>query len=151
MPLRGRWLEKLHPSPPATEFLAGLKGMRLIHKFWQWDGSRGHLCCAMPNGLVMSDSLRPPGLQPTRLLCPQGFSRQKYWSGVTCFLSGDHLNPGIKPRSPNTADRLLPTSTREAQGSSQFSRSVLSDSLQPHGLQHTRLPCPSPTHHLGVI
>ena len=26
-----------------------------------------------------------------------------------------------------------------------FSRSVLSDSLWPHGLQHTRLPCPSPT------
>ena len=24
-----------------------------------------------------------------------------------------------------------------------FSRSVMSDSLQPHGLQHTRLPCPS--------
>ena len=28
---------------------------------------------------------------------------------------------------------------------SQFSRSVVSDSLQPHGLQHARLPCPSPT------
>ena len=27
----------------------------------------------------------------------------------------------------------------------QFSCSVVSDSLQPHGLQHTRLPCPSPT------
>ena len=27
----------------------------------------------------------------------------------------------------------------------QFSRSVMSDSLRPHGLQHTRLPCPSPT------
>ena len=27
----------------------------------------------------------------------------------------------------------------------QFSRSVVSDSLQPHGLQHARLPCPSPT------
>ena len=27
----------------------------------------------------------------------------------------------------------------------QFSRSVMSDSLQPHGLQHTRPPCPSPT------
>ena len=25
-----------------------------------------------------------------------------------------------------------------------FSRSVVSDSLQPHGLQHTRPPCPSP-------
>ena len=30
-------------------------------------------------------------------------------------------------------------------GSVQFSRSVMSDSLRPHGLQHTRLPCPSPT------
>ena len=27
----------------------------------------------------------------------------------------------------------------------QFSRSFMSDSLQPHGLQHTRPPCPSPT------
>ena len=27
----------------------------------------------------------------------------------------------------------------------QFSRSVMSNSLQPHGLQHTRPPCPSPT------
>ena len=26
-----------------------------------------------------------------------------------------------------------------------FSRSVVSDSLQPHGLQHTRPPCPSPS------
>ena len=27
----------------------------------------------------------------------------------------------------------------------QFSHSVVSDSLRPHGLQHTRPPCPSPT------
>ena len=27
----------------------------------------------------------------------------------------------------------------------QFSRSVMSNSLRPHGLQHTRFPCPSPT------
>ena len=27
----------------------------------------------------------------------------------------------------------------------EFSRSVMSDSLQPHGRQHARLPCPSPT------
>ena len=27
----------------------------------------------------------------------------------------------------------------------QISHSVMSDSLQPHGLQHARLPCPSPT------
>ena len=30
-------------------------------------------------------------------------------------------------------------------GSVQFSRSVTSDSLQPHELQHSRPPCPSPT------
>ena len=29
--------------------------------------------------------------------------------------------------------------------SNQFSCSVVSDSLRPYGLQHTRLPCPSPT------
>ena len=29
--------------------------------------------------------------------------------------------------------------------SAQFSRSVMSDSLRPHGLQHISLPCPSPT------
>ena len=31
------------------------------------------------------------------------------------------------------------------QSSVQFCYSVLSDSLQPHGLRHTRPPCPSPT------
>ena len=30
-------------------------------------------------------------------------------------------------------------------GSVQFGHSVTSDSLRPHGLQHARLPCPSPT------
>ena len=37
------------------------------------------------------------------------------------------------------ACRLIPLS------SVQFTHSVVSDSLQPHGLQHARLPCPSPT------
>ena len=31
----------------------------------------------------------------------------------------------------------------------QFSHSVLSDSLRPHGLQHARLPCPSPAPELA--
>jgi len=30
-------------------------------------------------------------------------------------------------------------------GSVQFSHSVMSNSLRPHELQHTRSPCPSPT------
>ena len=39
-----------------------------------------------------------------------------------------------------------PTQYCKASQSVQFSHSVVSDSLQPHGLQHTRTPCPSPTH-----
>jgi len=34
---------------------------------------------------------------------------------------------------------------RNLECSVQFSRSVVSNSLQPHESQHTRLPCPSPT------
>ena len=34
---------------------------------------------------------------------------------------------------------------RNKYNSVQFSCSVMSDSLRPHGLQHARLPCPSPT------
>ena len=33
---------------------------------------------------VLSDSLWPHGLQPSRLLCPWGFSRQEYWNGLPC-------------------------------------------------------------------
>ena len=37
------------------------------------------------------------------------------------------------------------TSSLTKSFSLQFSCSVVSDSLQPHGLQHDRLPCPTPT------
>ena len=35
--------------------------------------------------------------------------------------------------------------SKKTHSSVQFNCSVMSDSLQPHGLQHPRLPCPSPT------
>ena len=41
--------------------------------------------------------------------------------------------------------QILKFSDWKAQGSVQFSGSVVSDSLRPHGLQHARPPCPSPT------
>ena len=40
---------------------------------------------------------------------------------------------------------LLPCKLFHQYHLSQFSHSVMLDSLQPHGLQHTRLRCPSPT------
>ena len=65
-------------------------------------------CMCMLSHSVTSNSLWPHGLQPTRLLCPWGFSRQEYWSGLPCSPQGDLPNPWIKPRSPTLqADSLL--------------------------------------------
>ena len=47
---------------------------------------------------VMSDSLHPHRLYPARLLCPWGFSRQEYWSELSCLLPGDLSNPGTELR-----------------------------------------------------
>ena len=49
---------------------------------------------------VVSNSFWPHGLQPTSLLCPWGFSKQEYWSGLPCLPPRDLSNPGIKLRSP---------------------------------------------------
>ena len=58
------------------------------------------MCCAVLSSSVVSDSLRAHGLQPAGLLCPWGFSKQEYWSGLPCPPPGDLPNPGIEPRSP---------------------------------------------------
>ena len=39
-------------------------------------------------------------LQPARLLCPWGFSRQECWSGLPCATPGDLPNLGTERRSP---------------------------------------------------
>ena len=48
---------------------------------------------------VMSDSLQPQGLQPTRLLCPWDSSGKNTGVGSCSLLQGNLPNPGIKPRS----------------------------------------------------
>ena len=58
--------------------------------------------------LVALGSLWPHGLQPTRLLCPWGFSRQEYWSVLSCSPPGDLPNSGIEPRSPTLWADSLP-------------------------------------------
>ena len=44
----------------------------------------------------------------TRLLCPWGFSRQEYWTGLPCSPPGDLPNPRIEPRSPMLQADYLP-------------------------------------------
>ena len=50
----------------------------------------------------------PMDCRPASLLCPWGFSRQKYWSGLPYPPPGDLLNPGIEPRSPTLQVVSLP-------------------------------------------
>ena len=50
---------------------------------------------------VVSDSVRPFGLWPTRLLRPWGFSRQEYWSGLPCPPPGDLPTQGLNPAFPH--------------------------------------------------
>ena len=73
-----------------------------------------------------------------------GFSRQEYWSGLPCPPPEGLPDPGIEPASlmfPALAGGFFATSTTLLL----LSRSVVSDSLRSHGLQHARPPCHSPS------
>ena len=89
-----------------------------------------------------------------------GIPRQEYWSGIPT--PGDLPNPGIEPTSLHLLHWQVYSLPLAPSGNPQyktktmyiytcqtlsvhFSHSVVSNSLRPHGLQHTRLPCPSPT------
>ena len=58
---------------------------------------------------VVSNCWQPCGLQPARLLCSWGFSRQEHWSGLPCPPPGDLPNPGTEPRSPALQVDSLPS------------------------------------------
>ena len=66
------------------------------------------------------------------------FSRQEYWSGLPCPPLG--MEPTYL-MSPALAGGFFTTSATSVQFSS---LTQLCPTLRPHGLQHTRLPCPSP-------
>ena len=60
-------------------------------------------------GAVFSCSVVSDSLWPARLLCPWGFSRQEYWSGLPCPPPGDLPSPEIKPRSTSLRADSLPS------------------------------------------
>ena len=95
-------------------------------------------------------------MTPWTVACQASLSmklpRQEYWSGLPCSPPGDLPDTGIEPTSLMSPaltgsffTSIPPWETKGTISSVQFSRSVVSYSLQPHELQHTRPPCPSPT------
>ena len=97
-------------------------------------------------------------LLPCRVLLswPGPPSKSQLLAGIPCIY---HSYQGLVPvpflllEVPECLGRLTlylclflkPSSHCWKLSSVQFSRPVMSDSLWPHGLQHTRPPCPSPT------
>ena len=71
------------------------------------------------------------------------FSGKNTGAGCCFLLQGIFPIQGSKPR-PLCLYHCALGSLRSILSISQFSHSGVSDSLQPHGLQHARLPCPSP-------
>ena len=93
-----------------NDYLYGLQN-QFIHWTLKYGSDREHSiqiranhsrkrCCAVLSRSVVSDSLRPHGLWPIRLLYPSGFSKQEYWSGLPCPPPVDLSDSGIKPGSP---------------------------------------------------
>ena len=70
------------------------------------------------------------------------FLQPREWQHT--YLSCLSPSPWVCSNSCPLIQECHPT-TSSSKSFNQFSCLVVSDSLRPHGLQHTRLPCPSPT------
>ena len=104
---------------------------------------------------VASNSLWPQGPQPARLLSTWNFPSKNIGSSCHFLFQRIYLTQGLSPRPLHLlhwqADCLALShweSPERVLLLLLFSHSVVSNSLWPYGLQHTRLPCSSPS--LGV-
>ena len=151
----------------------------MLFTFPQWKSSANHKLFFIKrskvkwNRSVVSESLRPHALLPTRLLCPWDFPGKKTGVGCHFLLQGifptQGLNLGLLSLVYWQVDYLLlshhgspcltlfPSKAQMqilicncyAEGihycccSCSVTQSCLT--LQPHGLQHARFSCPSPS------
>ena len=92
------WNENIscHINKQELSQLSGTSGLQM----WMY--------CAVLSHSVVSDSLRPHGLSPARVLCPW-ILQARNWSGLPCPPPGDIPNPGIEPRYPALQVDSLPS------------------------------------------
>ena len=67
------------------------------------------LPCELEINKDVSHSLQPPGLEPTRFLCPWSSPGKNTGVGSHSFLQGDLPDPGIELRSPALWADSLPS------------------------------------------
>ena len=98
-PLNGNSIPLSYNSSGCSEFFSLLPSF-LLGNFEDspllWAFLQPAVLCAVLSCLSCS-TLVPLGLQPTRLLCPWGFSRQEYWSGLPCPPLVDLADLGTEP------------------------------------------------------
>ena len=86
-----------HPMTAQTETSSqSVNGLHILNSQLPPPNSVYHSPSQLPVLCLVSQScptLRPYGLLPARTLCPQGFSRQEYWSGLSCAPSGGSSQP----------------------------------------------------------
>ena len=88
--------------------------------------------------LMSIEPVMPPTISSSVILLLLAFNLSQHQGLFLCQLSQK-----VAKKTWSFSVSITPSNE-----SVQFSRSAVSDSLWPHGLQHIRLPCPSPT--LGV-
>ena len=84
------------PIPVCLPLLPGIQSWYLLAKPVSKEGCDPHPTCVLSCS-VASDSVRPHGLQPARLLCPWGFPGKNTGVGCHALLQGIFLTQGSNP------------------------------------------------------
>ena len=128
--------EALQPHLPVSRLCMSNSLMELVSSFKWKMKSHSVSRSVMPNSYNPMDC-NPPDSSV------HGIVQARLLEWVAISFSRDLPHPGIEPRSLALQADSLPSEPPEKP--LLFHYSVVSDSLQPHGLQHARLPCPSPS------
>ena len=87
------------PPAPAPRSTSQCVGLEYKNKSTSLRLQFPHLSGGLVIKLCLT--LQSHGLQPTRLLCLWGFSRQEYWSGLPFPSPGELPDPGMEPTDPH--------------------------------------------------